>query len=120
MPGATWRSRPHAAWAASAARFGSRAVSSSERPVSGRGSPPSPSSESSTIFVVFGTTNGATRSSIAQASFTGFSSRPRPVISMRTTSPGWSQTGGFFAKPQPGGVPVAMRSPGASVMSPER
>src|SRR5438270_911808 len=34
-----------------------RAVSSSDRPVSGRGSPPSPSSESSTILVVFATTS---------------------------------------------------------------
>src|SRR2546428_11107824 len=64
MPGATWRMRPHAASVASCDRFGRRAVSSSERPVSGRGSPPSPSSETRTIFVVFETTSGAITSSI--------------------------------------------------------
>src|SRR5207247_10470391 len=56
--------RPHAASLASWERLGSRAVSSSERPVSGRGSPPSPSSETRTIFVVFERTGGAIRSSI--------------------------------------------------------
>src|SRR5438105_3921892 len=64
MPGATCRSRPQAAAEASAVRVGTRAVSSSERPVSGRGRPPSPSSESSTIFVVFDTTSGRMRSSM--------------------------------------------------------
>src|SRR5256712_6344491 len=59
--------RPHADSAASAARFGRRAVSSSERPVSGRGRPPRPSSESTTIFVVFWTTSGAISSSIDRA-----------------------------------------------------
>src|SRR5213594_3176371 len=56
--------RPHAASVASCERLGSCAVSSSERPVSGRGSPPSPSSETRTIFVVFETTSGAITSSI--------------------------------------------------------
>src|SRR2546425_11249987 len=56
--------RPHAASLASWERLGSRAVSISERPVSGRGSPPSPSSETRTIFVVFETTSGAITSSI--------------------------------------------------------
>src|SRR5215468_10741991 len=67
MPGPTWRSRPHAASEASAARFGMRAVSSSERPVSGRGKPPSPSSESSTILVVLLTTRGRMRSSMTSS-----------------------------------------------------
>src|SRR5882762_1846844 len=65
MPGATWRSRPQAASEASAFRWGMSAVSSSERPVSGRGRPPSPSSERSTIFVVFDTTSGRMRSGMA-------------------------------------------------------
>src|SRR5436190_17701085 len=65
MPGATWRSRPHAAAEASALRFGIAAVSSSDRPVSGRGRPPSPSSERSTIFVVFDTTSGRISSCMA-------------------------------------------------------
>src|SRR5437763_617923 len=56
--------RPHADSAASAERLGSRAVSSSERPVSGRGRPPRPSSERTTIFVVFWTTSGAISSSM--------------------------------------------------------
>src|SRR6059036_2243301 len=56
--------RPQAASVASCERFGSRAVSSSERPVSGRGSPPSPSSETRTIFVLFETTSDAMTSSI--------------------------------------------------------
>src|SRR5260370_760506 len=64
MPGATCRSRPQAAAEASAVRLGTRAVSSSERPVSGRGRPPNPSSERSTIFVVFDTTSGRMRSSM--------------------------------------------------------
>jgi hypothetical protein len=41
---------------------------------------------------------------------------PRPVISIRHTSPGCSHTGGFMPRPTPGGVPVAMISPGDSVM----
>src|SRR5262245_14412503 len=52
MPGATWRSSPHAASVASAVRFGIRAVSNSDLPVSGLGSPPSPSNDINTIFVV--------------------------------------------------------------------
>src|SRR5436190_7386773 len=68
MPGATWRSRPQAASEARAARLGMPAVSSSERPVSGRGRPPSPSSEMRTIFVVFEMTSGAITSSIAPSS----------------------------------------------------
>ena len=54
------------------------------------------------------------------ASLTGFSSVPSPAISMRTTSPGLRYTGGFIPRPTPGGVPVAMRSPGISVMRFER
>src|SRR4029434_1595135 len=60
--------RPQAASVASCDRLGSFAVSSSERPVSGRGSPPSPSSETMTIFVVFEMTRGAITSSIAGSS----------------------------------------------------
>src|SRR5260370_41868506 len=40
----------------------------------------------------------------AQASFTGFSSVPRPVISSFTLSPGWSVTCGLREKPTPAGV----------------
>src|SRR2546425_12425709 len=65
MPGGTWRTSPQAASEARAVRLGMPAVSSSERPVSGRGRPPSPSSERSTIFVVFDTTSGRMRSSMA-------------------------------------------------------
>ena len=54
MPGATCRKSPHAASDASAVRFGTRAVSSSDFPVSGLGNPPSPSNDINTIFVVFG------------------------------------------------------------------
>ena len=54
------------------------------------------------------------------ASLTGFSSVPNPVISMRTTSPALRYTGGFIPSPTPGGVPVAIRSPGISVMRFER
>src|SRR3989442_918041 len=61
--------RPHAASLASWERLGSRAVSISERPVSGRGSPPSPSSETRTVFVVFETTSGAITSSIGASRF---------------------------------------------------
>src|SRR5712692_3113206 len=64
MPGATWRMRPQADRLASASRLGRRAVSSSDLPVSGCGSPPSPSSESSTILVEFSTTSGATTSNM--------------------------------------------------------
>src|SRR5437899_12189593 len=60
--------RPHADSAASADRLGRRAVSSSERPVSGRGRPPRPSSESATIFVVFWTTSGAISPSMRRRS----------------------------------------------------
>src|SRR4030095_2976015 len=60
--------RPQAAAGASCDRLGSFAVSSSERPVSGRGSPPSPSRETRTIFVVFEMTRGAITSSITGSS----------------------------------------------------
>jgi hypothetical protein len=33
-----------------------------------------------------------------------------------SVSPALKKTGGFFADPTPGGVPVAMTSPGRSVM----
>src|SRR5436309_1138546 len=55
------------------------------------------------------------------ASLTGLSIEPSLSISTRQTSPGCRKTGvGFMANPTPGGVPVAMRSPGDSVTSPER
>lgn len=50
-----------------------------------------------------------------QASRTGFSSVPSPVISIRTVSPGTRNTGGFRVKPTPAGVPVAIMSPGPRV-----
>src|SRR5262245_38540542 len=56
--------RPQAPRDASPSRLGSRAVSSSDFPVSGRGSPPRPSRESSTILVALSTTSGAMTSSI--------------------------------------------------------
>ena len=46
---------------------------------------------------------------------TGFSKMPSFSISTSTMSPGLRNTGGFRAKPTPGGVPVKIRSPGASV-----
>jgi len=52
----------------------------------------------------------------AQASLTGFSSVPSPVISSLHTSPGPRVICGLRVKPTPAGVPVAMRSPGDSVM----
>src|ERR1700675_2434644 len=55
---------PHAPRAARAARWGGRAVSISDFPVSGRGRPPMPSSDSNTILVAFSTTSGAMISSI--------------------------------------------------------
>ena len=55
------------------------------------------------------------------ASLTGLSIEPSASISTRHTSPGCRNTGfGFMANPTPGGVPVAMRSPGESVISPDR
>ena len=39
-----------------------------------------------------------------------------PSISMRTVSPALSQVGGSMPMPTPAGVPVAMTSPGYSVM----
>ena len=60
------------------------------------------------------------RLAVDHASFTPFSICPRPVISSRHVSPGCRKTGGFRAKPTPGGVPVAMRSPGESVIRLER
>ena len=54
--------------------------------------------------------------SIRYASFTVFSSAPSPVISRRIVSPGCSVICGLRENPTPAGVPVAMRSPGASVM----
>jgi len=44
---------------------------------------------------------------------TGFASVPIPSISTSTRSPSRSQIGGFRANPTPGGVPVAIRSPGS-------
>src|SRR5687768_257962 len=70
---------PHAPRAASASRWGNRAVSSSDSPVSGRGSPPRPSSESNTILVAFSTTSGAMTSSIPGSSGLGVLTRlPKP------------------------------------------
>ena len=45
---------------------------------------------------------------------------PMPSISMRTTSPARSQRGGLKPMPTPAGVPVAMMSPGSSVMPREQ
>ncbi len=49
-----------------------------------------------------------------------FSIAPMPSISMRTTSPGCSHFGGLKPMPTPRGVPVAMTSPGSSVMPREQ
>jgi len=40
---------------------------------------------------------------------------PSPSISTSITSPCLRNTGGFRANPTPGGVPVAITSPGSSV-----
>ena len=58
----------------------------------------------------------SSRSSIAARQATGFSSTPMPVTSIRTTSPGFRYFGGLKPIPTPAGVPVAIRSPGSSVM----
>jgi hypothetical protein len=55
-----------------------------------------------------------------QSAITGFNNTPSPSTSTSTTSPGLRKTGGFRAKPTPGGVPVAMTSPGSSVTVWER
>src|SRR6185503_19085580 len=49
-------------------------------------------------------------------STTGFSTDPIPSISQRTRSPGSRKIGGSRKTPTPAGVPVAIRSPGSSVM----
>ena len=54
MPGATGSASPNIAWAASASRFGVCAASSSVFPSNARGSPPTPSITSRTIFVCAG------------------------------------------------------------------
>ena len=46
---------------------------------------------------------------------TGFTNSPIPSTRTATSSPGFSQRGGLRAKPTPGGVPVAMISPGSNV-----
>lgn len=52
-----------------------------------------------------------------QAATTCWVCFPRPATPNSTTSPGFSHTGsGLMPMPTPGGVPVAMRSPGSSVM----
>src|SRR5579883_2504059 len=48
-----------------------------------------------------------------------FRSVPMPSISVSTTSPSCRYSGGLRAKPTPLGVPVAMISPGSSVMPSE-
>ena len=50
-------------------------------------------------------------------SMTGFRRRPRRSISTSTTSPARRKRGGFCAAPIPPGVPVAMMSPGSSVIT---
>ena len=49
----------------------------------------------------------------------GCGSTPSFSISTSTTSPAWRYTGGLRAKPTPGGVPVKITSPGASVQTSE-
>src|SRR5688572_21388804 len=51
-----------------------------------------------------------------EAHWTGFSSTPMPSISRRTRSPRFRYFGGLKPMPTPTGVPVAMTSPGCSVM----
>ena len=45
-----------------------------------------------------------------------FRSAPRPSIATSNTSPSFSSTGGLRKTPTPSGVPVAITSPGSSVM----
>src|SRR5690606_37874715 len=49
-----------------------------------------------------------------------FSSSPSPWMVTFTTSPAFMNSGGLRAKPTPDGVPVAMISPGSSVMIRDR
>jgi hypothetical protein len=58
----------------------------------------------------------ARRSSPSDSSTTGVSIRPRPVISMRTTSPGSSHRGDGRPAATPAGVPVVTMSPGRRVV----
>lgn len=54
---------------------------------------------------------------VASCATTRCSCCPSPAMPKLTTSPGFSQTGsGFLPMPTPGGVPVAMMSPGSRVM----
>src|SRR5690349_10995451 len=50
------------------------------------------------------------------SSRTGLRRMPIPSISISHTSPSRIQTGGVRAWPTPGGVPMAITSPGSSVM----
>src|SRR5207247_7257757 len=96
--------RPHADSAASADRLGRRAVSSSERPVSGRGRPPRPSSESATIFVVFWTTSGAISSSMRRRSrfLHGVLEPPEPGDLHRDDVAGLEEHGRLLGEPDAG------------------
>jgi len=51
-----------------------------------------------------------------QAAVTGFVRLPRPSISIVISSPGCMNTFGSRKAPTPAGVPVAIRSPGSSVI----
>mmetsp|Transcript_23902 Transcript_23902/g.66231 ORF Transcript_23902/g.66231 Transcript_23902/m.66231 type:complete len:334 (+) Transcript_23902:467-1468(+) len=57
--------------------------------------------------------------SLAKGPTMGDRSVPIPSISHSTTSPGTSHRGGFRKQPTPGGVPVAITSPGRSVVKRE-
>src|SRR4029450_11184518 len=56
------------------------------------------------------------RLSVQRSSSTGVVSPPSPSISIGTSSPSFSSTGGSRNTPTPAGVPVAIRSPGSSVI----
>ena len=57
---------------------------------------------------------------ISYSAMTGFRSTPISLISTSITSPGFIQSGGLRRDPTPPGVPVAMLSPGNSVVNRER
>ena len=74
-------------------------------------------SDCSTVRIPLRQTRDARRD---YSAMTGFVSVPTPVIETSTVSPGWSNSGGLRAYPTPPGVPVAMTSPGSSVVQIEQ
>src|SRR4029077_5898888 len=77
--------------------------------------PPMSSSSSSRSSPRLSMSSSSSSSSSDQSTI-GFSTQPIPSISQRARSPGRRKTGGSRKTPTPDGVPVAMMSPGSSVI----